>query len=246
MGAAKRKSDEQGILEHSGSAAIESAADLLESIAHAQKLKKRAESAFEDRRRPGDQDGESGDFLGDMIRLNAHYLNELAKLSRRHNVIAHRALENFYSLINPGVKNPSASELEFTREKPTASFAVQNDVNPDVDSVTLEWASIPDSKTRKAGSPIVVEFDGRRRAPEIVPVAPEQEPKPDDCRFRIAVPIQFGVPKVVKLKVNFDELLERRYKLELLVRLPLRDEGREQLRRIPLTIDAREKGEEGQ
>lgn len=228
----KLKLNENDILEQSRSAALESAADLLESIAHAQKLKKRAESTFEDRRDPGDKDTESGDFLFDMLRLNAHYLNELAKLGRRHNAVAHRALENFYALVNPAMKNPSSKELEFSREKPMASFAVQNDVNPDPKAkyVMVEWETIEHPRTGDPYNPFVIELERRMLSAEI-----------EGKLCRVVLELPFGIPKVVTLHVHFDELLERRYRLELQVRLRLDDEGRDQVRRIPIVIDAREK-----
>lgn len=221
MAATKGSSNDHEILELSRSAALESAANLLQGIAEGQKLKRRAEAAFEDRRKE-EKDRKGGDFLFDMLRLNARYLNELAKLSDRHKGFALRALENFYALANPGVRNGSATELELSRQKMTSKFVVQNDVNPEEDHVTLEWVPPLGPKDQS----FTFEFQGSRR-----------RPKAAGCIVKI--PIAFGLPKVITLNVDLSDYLDRRYRTEILIKLPSGTGDREHIRRIPVLIDAR-------
>jgi hypothetical protein len=86
------------MLETTRHAALESAANLLETLAYARKLKRRAKAALEERTQFENNDKPAPrDFLFDMLRLNASYLNELAKLGSHHKDLVQRALENVYS-----------------------------------------------------------------------------------------------------------------------------------------------------
>jgi hypothetical protein len=223
------------ILETSRHAALESAANLLEAVAHAKKLKRHASAALEERTQleEGDANGEPRDILFDILRLNATYLNEFAKLGTRHKDLFHRALENLYSNIAANSKQPTANELEFNRKNLERAFVVRNDAAPEQDVACIEWVSVlgkpkDDPLSFKIGKKI------------------SQHRTSVDCSICgihhescfIHVPARFGVPVVINLAIDRKSLLERVYRTELKVTLRL-DQQRRQIRRIPVTINMR-------
>src|SRR5690349_11166782 len=107
-------------LEKSRAAAITLAANLLESVAHAKRFRRR----FDPDTGPPQSSSPQGDFLFDLLRLNADYLNQFARLGNVHKDVAHRALENLYALITPSRARSDAQSLEFTNANPDQTFAI--------------------------------------------------------------------------------------------------------------------------
>jgi len=231
------------ILETSRNAALESAANLLETLSHARDLKRRARAALEDRTEfdANDEEATPRDFLFDMLRLNASYLNELAKLGSHHKDLVRRALDNLYSsAAGPTSALAKDRVLSFEREKRSATFVVQNDVAPEESTVQLEWENVLAAHTPLAENP----FSFRNKSAENggpLPVRtrpPKREHLPET--YWCEVPVTFGVPTVVEMTVSDTGFLKRRYHTSLTLTLQLGNK-RKQVRRIPVELDMRDK-----
>jgi hypothetical protein len=215
-------SDEYDAMQEVRKAALRSAANLLESADHARQARKRVASLFP---QPRDDDGRhekrKGDFLFDLLRLNARYLNQLSALGTAHSRIAHQALERLYSAIVPasrpyaGYQGAYPGEvLDFSPTTRTAKFVVEC-VDPHVDSVTLRWR--PLDPAIRAARTWLVKVDGTNVA----------------GKDHVDVGIEFGVRKVISVTVTNKLPIARRYTSELFV-----DMGA--LRRcIPVVLDFR-------
>src|SRR5215510_12462974 len=106
--------DEHEILEQSRKAAIRSAATLLDSVSKTRELRRRFGATFGGyRRRAEGDEKDSGDFLFDLLRLNAEYLNRVSRLGERYSEFAHRALENLYAVAAPPGMRHDGRDLVF-------------------------------------------------------------------------------------------------------------------------------------
>jgi hypothetical protein len=214
-------------LEKSRRAAILTAANLLEAADKAKRLRKRFASTL-----TAKDDGETaptdrGDFLFDLLRLNANYLNQLATLGKRHGGIAQSALEKLYGLMVPANSREASSELSFTRSRRTARFLVRNDASPESKRAEISSRSFVPSDDRADGSwlsnikamsgpAVVQETSGGSR-----PVK----------TYLVNAPLGHTVELVAQI---YDEFAgQRQYSAELVVKL-----GRVQ-RTIPVSIDWR-------
>jgi hypothetical protein len=133
-------------LEKTRRAAILTAANLLETAAKAKRLRKRLVSTL------GTDDStkdDKKDFLFDLLRLNANYMNQLATLGKRHGSIAQSALEKLYDLMVPPGRRDSTSEIAFTRDHRVAPFHIRNDASPDIRTATIEPRGFVPSETGK-------------------------------------------------------------------------------------------------
>jgi len=222
------------IFETTRNAAIESAAALLGTLSKARDLKRRAQAALEERAE-FDKDVEKNeprDFLFDMLRLNASYLNELAKLGSHHKDLVHRALENLYASASKSM-NGKDRVLQFTRDQLLQTFILQNDVldgQGDPVPVYLTWDNVLEAHDLLAKDKDPFSFS-------VPKGATLSAIKPGSCT--ISVP--FGVPTVVTMKVTEQKahpFLDRKYETTLRVTLPLPN-GRSQVRRIPVELNMR-------
>src|SRR5277367_6766264 len=106
------------ILEHTRRAAIRSAGTYLETLDRARRSRADADGGSRPFARAVARAGQRPDrleVLFEVLRLNANYLNQLAKLGERHGDVAHRTLEHLYSMIAPSRSDPATSTLRFTR-----------------------------------------------------------------------------------------------------------------------------------
>jgi hypothetical protein len=211
--------DDYDILEETRSAAVRSAANLLQAADHAKRIRKRFVSTLSLRDDEDEPAGRArGDFLFDLMRLNAGFLNEMAKLGKKHNPIAHQALERLYGLLVPGGRRAQGRELLFTREERTVPFEVHNDVDPDAEEAMVEWTPLEpplDKESRNwiesiAGKKISLD----RKTPTAV------------------IPWRFGRTEVIPLTVR-DFPMARKYTAELVVHAGAIRQ------RIPVVIDWR-------
>jgi len=229
------------ILETSRNAALESAANLLETLSHARDLKRRARAALEDRTEfdANDEEATPRDFLFDMLRLNASYLNELAKLGSHHKDLVRRALDNLYSsAAGPTSALAKDRVLSFNRKKWTATFVVQNDVNPEARFVQLEWENVLTAHSPSAENPFAFAV---RREDGVEPITvPKREGGDQKASYSCPLDVTFGVPAVVEMTVSDTGFLKRRYHTSLTLTLQLGDKHR-QVRRIPVELDMRDK-----
>jgi len=226
------------VLETSRSAALESAANILETLAQARKLKQRARAAIEDATefRADETAAEPRDFLFDMLRLNASYLNELAKLGTHHKDLVRRALENLYSSASANSKHPTAANLEFDAENLSRKFIVQNDAALTEQSVLLAWEGILAARSESIPDPFSF-MDEETGVP--IPAKGRPERNKSGAYF-VEVDVVFATPTIVAMTVDPTDLLPRKYETELVIKLKL-DDKRTQVRRIPVSIDMRAK-----
>ena len=120
-----------GTLNQSRNAAIIGAANLLEAADKAKRLRKRFTSALDlPESDPAPADAR-GDFLLDLMRLNANYMNQLATIGKKHGDIANSALEKLYRLLVPPARRDASAELRFERPLAPAEFLVRNDCSPE-------------------------------------------------------------------------------------------------------------------
>jgi hypothetical protein len=208
-----------GILEESRRAAIRSAANLLEVADRAKRLRKRVASTW---RNCDDDDGKDrndrGDFMFDLLRLNASYLNQLAKIGEAHGHVAHRALEKLYALVVPSGRARSGEELVFTPHRRSHKFELHNDLNPNADSVTLTWATVSPPLLSRPQHWLSF-LDG------------ENVSNRQDLTLRLP----FGASRSVSAIVRGDFPVLRKYAAELSVKLGRMRRG------IPVVIDWRER-----
>jgi hypothetical protein len=216
--------DEYDAMQDARKAALRSAANFLESVDRARQARRRVATLFPEPREEGRPEKRKGDFLFDLLRLNARYLNQLSALGTAHGRIAHQALERLYSAMVPGGR-PYAGYpgvypgqvLDFSPTTRTAKFVVECD-DPNVDSATLRWRPLEPSIRGARGWLLAI--NGARVA----------------GKDHVDVDLEFGVRKVVSVTVTDKLPIARRYTSELLVDLgPLR-------RTIPVVLDFR--GEE--
>ena len=139
-----------GTIEHTRRAAITSAANLLEAADKAKRLRKRVISTLgldEEAK-----DGDRGDFVLELMRLNASYLNRLATLGKRHGGIAQSALEKLYGFMVPPSRREASAELKFTRAERKARFLIRNDASPRNDEARIAPRSFVPSASRDDGT----------------------------------------------------------------------------------------------
>src|SRR5580692_2708442 len=93
-------SDEYDFMQDTRRAALRSAANFLEAVDRARHSRRRIAAMFPE---PAGEHREAkkGDFLFDLLRLNARYLNQLSALGTAHSRIAHQALERLYASLVP-------------------------------------------------------------------------------------------------------------------------------------------------
>ena len=216
--------DEYDAMQDARKAALRSAANFLESVDHARQARKRVAALFP---RPRDDDGrherKKGDFLFDLLRLNARYLNQLSALGTAHSRIAHQALERLYSAMVPASRSYGGYQgaypgevLNFSPKTRTAKFVVEC-VDPNVDSVTLRWR--PLEPAIRAAKGWLTKIDDANVA----------------GKDHADVDVEFGVRKVISVTVTDKLPIARRYSSELFVDMgPLR-------RCIPVVVDFRPK-----
>jgi len=232
-----KHSQGNNLLETSRGTALLSAANLLETLSHARDLKRRAQAALEDRTRfdANDEGKTPRDFLFDMLRLNASYLNELAKLGSHHKDLVRRALDNLYSSTARSTSAVGKDRvLKFDLDRKPATFVVQNDVAPEVVLVELEWENVLTAHTPSADNPFVFAIPGTEPLP--VDRKDTGSPHTHFCR----IPVTFGVPTAVEMTLQGNGFLKRRYRGILTLSVPIGAEHK-QVRRIPVEIDMRDK-----
>jgi hypothetical protein len=214
--------DEYDAMQDARKAALRSAANFLESIDRARQARKRAAALFpEPRREEGTQEKRKGDFLFDLLRLNARYLNQLSALGTAHSRIAQQALERLYSAMVPATRAYAGTSgmypgqvLDFSPTARTAKFIVEC-VDPNVDAVTLRWR--PLEPAIRAAKGWLLKINGANVA----------------GKDHVDVDVEFGVRKVIAVTVTDKLPIARRYTSELLVDMgPLR-------RCIPVVLDFR-------
>jgi hypothetical protein len=214
--------DEYDAMQEARKAALRSAANLLESVDRARQARRRVAALFPE---PRDDDGRhekrKGDFLFDLLRLNARYLNQLSALGTAHSRIAHQALERLYSAMVPAGRQYSGYQggysgqvLDFSPTARTAKFVIEC-VDPNVDSATLRWR--PLEPAIRAARGWLVKIDGASVA----------------GKDHVDVAVEFGVRKVISATITDKLPIARRYTSEIFVDMgPLR-------RCIPVVLDFR-------
>jgi hypothetical protein len=212
------------VLEHSRRAAVTTAANVLEGIAKGKELRRRfnARFAFEEVQ-SGD---EKSDFLFDVLRLNATYLNEMARLGQSYGGIAQRALERLYSLASPGVSRATTQGVLFTAGIAEQTFVVQNDVDPAA-AVSFEWPAIRRGDSEDLASPFAC--------------VDLEEPRVDEETRRCSVrtKLEFGVSTPFCLVLREKEPFSGwKYETSLTIRLRSPD-GKVRQRSIPVVVDMR-------
>jgi hypothetical protein len=224
-----RRDGDYETLRESRLAAIHSAANMLEGLAEAKKFRRRFDATRDESANGSDEVG-SGDFLFDLLRLNATYLNELSQLGRSYGNLATRALQNLYELAKPGMSNHCADELVFhladQRESRKRRFVVQNDVNPDITHVNV---IVPRNQIAATG-----EYENGLHVEEPDASALDYIEAGGELVYTVE-PLLFGIPKVLALHVKEEAFLKRRYELYALIELELPD-GRKRRRRIPVIV----------
>jgi hypothetical protein len=218
-------SDEYDVMQDTRRAALRSAANFLEAVDRARQSRRRMAALFPETAEPAG-DGErrrekKGDFLFDLLRLNARYLNQLSALGTAHSRIAHQALERLYASMVPmarpfaGYPGAPGETLVFSRTKRTLKFTIDHRFDPNVDSVTVRWR--PLSPSMRAAKDWLVKVN---RTPVV-------------GKEHLDVEVEFGASNVIALTVTDKLPIARRYTSELLV-----DMGA-QRRCIPVVIDFR-------
>ncbi len=232
--------NEHEILEQSRRAAIRSAATLLDSVSKAKQLRRRFATTFGGyRRRAEGDEKDSGDFLFDLVRLNAEYLNRVSRLGERYSEFAHRMLENFYAVAAPPSARRDGRELVFDfrgseQAKMSRRFVVESDLETAA-TVTIEW---PWLTGRQDGE--WVQRTGVR-----VEVDAAFQPEVSHARRRWGLSFDLAPGRAMDVSVVVDRsegqgFLRRRYEFELVVCVSEK-EGRWQVRerRVPVSIDLR-------
>ena len=214
------KSDYE-VLDQTRTAAIRSAANLLEAADHAKRIRQRLFAST-----PRD-DHPSGsgrtDLVYEVMRLNAHYLNRLADIGKKHSDVPHRVLERFYNMIVSGSGSRLSTELLFHDRRRVDAFEIYNDVDPGSATTKIEWT---------APRPPIGVFGEK---PWWSRIARETVPRPD---MTVEVDYRYRVTSLIEVKVR-DEFMKKacdarlRSKAELIVH-----EGKLR-RRIPVVIDGR-------
>lgn len=238
----KKKHDQYQVLEQSREAAIQSIANVLDGMSKAKKLRRRFEANRDDDRQRAEKDDgdEKSDFLFDMLRLNATYLNEAARLGARYRDFAYRALENMYRVANPASKNESADELVFARSikhpdefDVSRQFVVKNDVNPNVDELKISVPRVRNARTRDWLDVVrLYRLNGRKKAP----IKGGSGPGP---REEFHVEVTYGVPLVIVASADLSLCKGRKYDDDhFIVTLPLSNGG-SRVRRIAVIYDGR-------
>jgi hypothetical protein len=214
--------DEYDAMQDARKAALRSAANFLESIDRARQARKRVAALFpEPRSEEATQERKKGDFLFDLLRLNARYLNQLSALGTAHSRIAQQALERLYSAMVPATRSYAGAPgvypgqvLDFSPTARTAKFVVEC-VDPNVDAVTLRWR--PLEPAIRAAKGWLLKINGANVA----------------GKDHMDVDVEFGVRKVIAVTVTDKLPIARRYTSELFVDMgPLR-------RCIPVVLDFR-------
>jgi hypothetical protein len=122
---------------------VQSAADVLESIADAkQKAKAGARALADPERADAPSPADAGtDFLYDLLHLQFQYVERLATLQGEYRVIAKRTLERWYSTLSP-VASPLTAELVFKAHELHQYFALENRVAPEAREATITWQAL--------------------------------------------------------------------------------------------------------
>ncbi len=217
-------SDEYDFMQDTRRAALRSAANFLEAVDRARRSRRRIAAMFPEPAGDGERPGaKKGDFLFDLLRLNARYLNQLSALGTAHSRIAHQALERLYAsmvpMTRPFAGHPGApgEELVFSPAKRTLKFTIDHRVDPDVDRATIRWR--PLSPSIRAARDWLVQID---RTGVV-------------GKEHLDVEVEFGGKNVIALTVTDKLPIARRYTSELLV-----DVGAHR-RCIPVVLDFRAK-----
>lgn len=217
-------SDEYDFMQDTRRAALRSAANFLEAVDRARQSRRRIAALFPEPPGDGEKQGaKKGDFLFDLLRLNARYLNQLSALGTAHSRIAHQALERLYASMVPVARplagHPGApgEELVFSPSRRTLKFTIDHRVDPNVDSATIRWR--PLSPSVRAARDWLVKID---RASVV-------------GKEHLDVDVEFGKRNVVALTVTDKLPIARRFTSELFV-----DMGSHR-RCIPVVLDFRAK-----
>ena len=213
--------DEYDAMQDARKAALRSAANLLESVNRARQARRRVAALFPEPRGEGRPEKKKGDFLFDLLRLNARYLNQLSALGTAHSRIAHQALERLYAAMVPGGR-PYAGYpgfyrpevLDFSPATRTAKFVLECD-DPNVDSATLRWRPLEPSIRAARGW--LLKINGASVA----------------GKDHVDIDLEFGVRRVISVTVTNKLPIARRYTSELLVDMGPRR------RCIPVVLDFR-------
>ena len=237
-----KKDDHFEILEQSRRAAIVAAANVFDGLSKAKQLRRRVSATVEDTRLPGPGDAnapQNEDFLFDMLRLHANYMNEVARLGKTYRDFAYRALENMYRIANPGLGERGGDELVFTEADEqhgysSQSLVIRNDNDPSIQVATIDVPTIRDPASSGWKSALKV------TSPK--PVAPPSPPT--GPRESYTVPLPFGQPLAVTLTAAHKAFRHRKYDDYVFVRLTLRT-GQIRERRIPVRLDGRSRKEKG-
>ena len=204
-------------LRESRQAAIQSAANILQVLSDAKRLRKPLVDALAS---PTAEDTEEGgDFLFDLLRLNARYLNQLAAIGKSHTSVAQRALERFYSVVTPPGRMVMSEGLRLTRAAPAASFLVRNDSEPNDDTRLSVKMGRLEPPLLPGNTPWLKTIGGKKMR------------QPGDLYER---PLALGEMATVHVEVNGTFPIARTYTAELVVEL------RSTIRRVPVVIDWRD------
>ena len=218
--------DDFELLETSRETALRSAVTILEGLSKAKELRKAYEGGIGVIK--DDDANPKGDFLFDLLRLNATYLNEVAKLGERYNGFALRALEKLYAFANP-----TATRVVLTPASNQGSFTVRNDSNPGSSQVTLDIPAVNDIgakghqrwRLRTARGNIALDAAGG--------VSRERP-----TRYTGKLDVDFGDSIDVFVEFDFDELRGLRLEDEIRISIEL-GARRSKVFRVPLVIDNR-------
>ncbi len=215
-----------GTLNQNRNATIVGAANLLEAADKAKRLRKRFLSTLDLPEDDPDKVDKRGDFLLDLMRLNANYVNQLASIGKKHGDIANSALEKLYRLMVPPARRDASAELRFEPGALEAKFLVRNDCSP-AGAVHFEPRGFVPSMTPPS--------DTRPRGSWLESLTLNDAILDPRSGYSCAVP--FGDPAEFVAKTYGDFLARRLYAVELVVNMG----GTRKT--IPVSIDFRSAGD---
>jgi hypothetical protein len=231
-----RTAHDYEILEKSRRAAVLTVANLFDGLAQTKKLRRRTEARTHDDRRHADGDDapdNRDDFLFDMLRLNATYLNETARLGARYRDFGYRLLENIYKVVSPLSRNQTSDELVFAYRSdgkmPSRKLVVQNEIDPEPVTAIIDVPALREPATGqwKAALELTLEGSGLH-----------DHPGGAESRARFRVTVPFGQPLVITLNPKPDAFAHRKYDDQIVITLELSDQ-RVRVRRVPIVLDGR-------
>jgi hypothetical protein len=223
------------VLEETRRTAVQSAANLLETVDHAKRLRKKLFSSLSLGDDKGGDTTERSDFLFDVLRLNARYLNRLADIGKRHSHIPHQALERLYSVITNSIaprpaERAGGEELLFTRQRLGGSFEIYNDVDRQKERTRVEWTALTPSLPDLDPQTNWIEYIGGQAASK---------------KAEVKVPSPYRRVQVIRVRVTAAFLAQpptnQKYTAEIFVH-----DGRAAPRRISVVIDWQADGGRGQ